>query len=446
MRLILPLVLFLLALPARAAERPTPMPSLREQAELQQQWLQQRLERQLPQLLRKHGIALWIVIAREYNEDPVFFSLAGPTTFSARRRTIYVFHDRGPKEGVERLALGGSSQGGLYTPYRAPAGEGRELGGDSQWQLLRRLVEERKPRTIVVDISNDLAFSDGLSAGERELLERALGPEYASRLVHAELLPLELIDLRLPEMLPYYRRMMEHVHWILDRALSREVITPGQTTTHDLAWWLREETRRLGFGTWFHPSVAVQRPGRAGHDFLSEEKPTVIEPGDVLWVDYGLTAMGLATDTQHVGYVLRPGESEPPPGLKRALQDAQRLQDLMTARLRPGRTGNEVLQDALAAMKAEGLKGAIYSHPIGAHGHGAGPIIGLWDQQKPIPGRGDVKVLPSTWFSIELSVHTPVPEWGGAEVFIGMEEDAAIDENGRLTWVLGRQARFHLVR
>jgi hypothetical protein len=428
------------------AQTPKPLPSMREQAALQQQWLKLRLDRVLPALMRKHGVAMWLVICREYNEDPVFFSLVSPTVFAARRRTIFVFFDRGEEKGIERLALGGGSNGGLYTVYRDPEVEGREIYGEGQWVLLKKLIEERRPSTIALNISHTHAFSDGLSAGEREKLESTLGPEYLKRIVRAENLALEYVSIRLPEMLPVYRQMMETVHSLIGRAFSNEVITPGKTTDQDVIWWLRQQVNNLGMGSWFHPSVRVQKPSKTGVNLLAEQAPVVIERGDVLHVDFGFTAMRLATDTQHMGYVLREDEREAPAGVKQALANANRLQDLLLERMKPGRSGNEVLLDTLAAMRAARINGSIYTHPIGDHGHGAGPLIGLWDRQQGVPGRGDVLLLPGTWFSIELSATTPVPEWGGKELWVGAEEDAVIDESGKVSWVLKRQTEFHLVR
>lgn len=430
-----------------AASLPEPLPPLREQHRIRQEWLKLRLERVLPTLMRRHGVAMWLVVCREYNEDPVFFSLVSPSVMAARRRTILVFHDRGAEQGVERLALGGGSNGGLYTVYRDPELEGRELWGQGQWLLLRKLIDERRPATIAVNMSHTHAFSDGLSASERETLEAALGP-WTSRLVRAENLPLEYVSIRLPEMLPYYEQLQQIAHSLIARAFSSEVITPGQTTTEDVVWWLRQTVNQLGLGEWFPPSVSVQRQGMGPREFTAtaERQPVIIERGDHLHTDFGIHAMGLATDTQHVGYVLRPGETGPPEGLARALQSSNSLQDIVLERMRPGRTGNEVLADALAAMKAQGIEGSVYSHPIGDHGHGAGPLIGLWDRQQGVPGRGDVTLLPSTWFSIELQTTTPVPEWGGQGVRSAQEEDALLDEAGRIRWVLSRQTRYHLVR
>jgi Xaa-Pro aminopeptidase len=432
------------AAPPRAAvAMPPPLPPLREQDRIRQEWLKTRLDDVLPALMRKHGVEMWLVVCREYNEDPVFFSLVAPSVMAARRRTILVFHDRGGT--VDRLALGGGGSAGLYQVYRDPDVEGRELWGQGQWALLRKLVDERKPRNIAVNVSHTHAFSDGLSAGEWEQLAGALGP-WTSRVVRAEGLAHDYIAVRVPDMLPTFRQLMAISHALIARAFSSEVIKPGVTTTDDVAWWLRQQVNDMGLGEWFPPSVSVQRPGKGAASVIADRAAVVIQRGDHLHTDFGIHAMGLATDTQHVGYVLKAGETDAPEGLRRALLNSNRLQDIVLERMKPGRTGNEVLADALAAMKAAGITGTVYSHPVGDHGHGAGPLIGLWDRQQGVPGRGDVPILPSTWFSIELEARTAVPEWNGQEVRSAQEEDVAIDAGGAVSWVRERQTRYHLVR
>ncbi len=432
----------------QAAPSTRPLGTLREQATLQQQWLEYRLDSVLPRLMRQNGVDMWVVAMREYNEDPVFWSLVSPTTMFARRRTIYVFTDRGPQRGIERLALGGGSQGGVYEAYVArdtidpSIGRRPELVGQGQWDLLARLVSERDPTTIAVDISHTHAFSDGLSAGEWEQLSRALPSRYLARVVRSERLPLDYQAIRAPGMLPVYRRMMEVVWAIIDTAFSNQVITPGKTTTDDVVWWMRQRVNDLGLGTWFHTDVDAQRRGQD----LSTAETVVIQRGDVLHCDFGITALGLNTDTQHMGYVLRDGEQDVPQGLKRALLNSNRLQDVLLAEMHPGRTGNQVLSSALSAMRAQGINGTIYTHPIGDRGHGAGPLIGLWDHQEGVPGRGDVPLLSSTWFSIELQATTPVPEWGGQAVRSAQEEDAELGADGAMRWILRRQTAFHIVR
>lgn len=440
--------LVLAVAPVQAQERP--FGTQREQAAVRQEWLRLRLERVLPRLMREHGADMWIVPVREYNEDPVFHSLVSPTTMAARRRTIYVFHDPGDGRPVERIAIGGTSQGDLYTVVRDPdaitgtAGtqqRAAEPFGPEQWKLLTTVVRERDPATIAINVSHTHAFSDGLTLGEWEGMREALGPDYASRVVRRELLPLEYIEERLPEMLPAYRDMMEVVHDIIATAFSERVVTPGTTTTDDVVWWLRQRVTDLGLGTWFQPSVDVQRQGGTG----GEASP-VIRRGDVLHLDFGISVLGLNTDTQHMGYVLRDGETEPPAGLVHALSRANRLQDLLLEEMEPGRSGNQVLGSTLERMRAEGIDGTVYTHPIGDHGHGAGPLIGLWDRQQGVVGRGEVRLRPDTWFSIELQATTAVPEWDGQPVRMALEEEAFLDSDGRRSWVLRRQELFHLVR
>jgi Xaa-Pro aminopeptidase len=447
------LALFLLlalgALPVVAQDASRPFGPLRAQAQLQQAWFRLRLERILPRLLREHEVDCWVVPMREYNEDPVFRAIVAPTTFAARRRTIYVFCDRGT-EGVERLALGGTSQGGLYAVKRSMRAVGEvgapgvqaELWGDEQWELLREVLEERIPGRIAINSSQTFAFADGLTAAESEAMRARLGPLLGSRLVSVEALPIDLLSARLPEEEAVYRRMQQLVWDLTQRMFSAEVITPGVTRTSDLVWWWRQQVNDLGLTTWFQPSISIQRRGSTAGDLGDDP---VIVAGDLLHCDVGIVALGLHTDTQHNAYVLRPGETAAPAGLVAALGRANRLQDLLFEEMAPGRTGNEILAATRRRMSAEGLDGTVYTHPIGLHGHGAGPLIGRWDGQEGIPGRGDYPVRPGTWYSSELQVTSPVPEWGGQPVRMAQEEDFSFGSDGRARWFFQRQSHLFLV-
>ncbi len=423
-----------------------PFGTLREQARTQQAWLRERLEKNLPFLMRKHAVDMWVVAMREYNEDPVFRALVSPTTFAARRRTILIFHDRGPEQGVERIALGGTSQGGVYEAVRAtneaPDGRAAELWGKDQWDLFARMVRDRDPSRIAVNISHDHNFADGLSAGEWEQMRDALGAGLESRVVREPLLAIDYLAMRVPSMTPVYRKLQAIVHEIIATAFSEVVIVPGETTTDDVVWWMRQRVHDLGLDTWFQPSVSVQRRGVS----MADVQAPAIERGDVLHCDFGIFALGLATDTQHMGYVLHEGETEPPPGLHQALLNGNRLQDILMQEIKVGQSGNQILATVLDRMRAEGLNGTMYTHPIGDHGHGAGPLIGLWDYQTGVPGRGDPPVIPGMWFSTELQVTTPVAEWGGQPVRMALEEEAEVTIEGDVRWVMRRQTELHLVR
>jgi hypothetical protein len=435
-----------------------PFGSLRELSAQQQAWLKKRLDTFLPALMRKHGIDMWVVPMREYAEDPVFKAIVAPDTFAARRRTIYVFFDKCAADAappaaacIERIALGGSSQGGVFEARRSTQkaagdvgrGQQAELWGDEQWQALKTVIEERSPRVIGIDRSTVFAFSDGLTSGELQGMTAALGEKWTSTFRNAEGLPLELIASRLPEEEAFFTKMTELVWSMTQEMFSAKTITPGKTKTSDLVWWWRQRVNDLGLDTWFQPSISVQRMGKTEADLGADP---VIERGDVLHCDVGITVARLNTDTQHNAYVLREGETDAPEGIRRALASANALQDIVVSELRPGRSGNEILVASLARMKQQGIDGTVYSHPIGLHGHGAGPLIGLWDYQNGVPGRGDAKVIPSMWYSIELQATTPVREWNGQRVRMAQEEDVIIDASGKVRWALRRQDTLFLVR
>jgi Xaa-Pro aminopeptidase len=443
--------------PGALPQADRPFGTLREQAAMQQTWLKKRLDTVLPALMRKHGIDFWVVPMREYNEDPVFSSITAPETFAARRRTIYVFFDTCAAAGtppstacVERIALGGTSQGGVFDARTsakavtaAVGGRQAELWGDEQWLLLKEVVEARKPKVIGIDRSTTFAFSDGLSSGELKGMTDALGMTWASKFRDAERLPLDLIASRLPEEDAFFEKMTALVWRMTEAMFSDRVIVAGTTRTSDLVWWWRQRTNDQGLGTWFQPSVNVQRKG-ADAKQLGDDP--VIQPGDVLHCDVGITVARLNTDTQHLAYVLRPGETDAPAGLKQALANANAMQDFAMEEIRPGRTGNEILGAVLGRMKARGINGTMYSHPIGMNGHGAGPLIGLWDYQDGVVGRGEARVIPSMWFSIELQATTAVPEWGGQPVQMAQEEDMMVGADGKTRWARQRQDRLFLVR
>ncbi len=452
-----------LPLPAAAQVAPGAVPpaerpfgTLREQAALQQAWLKKRLDTFLPALLRKHGVDLWVVPMREYNEDPVFSSITAPDTFYARRRTIYVFFDKCAAAGapvaascVERIALGGTSQGGVFEPRSsmktvtaAVGGRQAELWGDEQWMALKQVIEERKPKVIGINRSKTFAFNDGLSSGELQGMSEALGAAWAAKFRDAGNLPLDLIASRLPEEEAFFEKMTALVWQMTQTMFSEKVIVPGTTRASDLVWWWRQRTNDQGLGTWFQPSIEVQRKGASGEQLGADP---VIQPGDVLHCDVGITVARLNTDTQHMAYVLRAGETDAPAGLKQALANSNAMQTFAMEETRPGRTGNEILASVRQRMKAAGIDGTMYTHPIGMNGHGAGPLIGLWDYQDGVPDRGEARVIPSMWFSIELQATTPVPEWGGQPVRMAQEEDMVVGSDGKTRWGLTRQDRLFLV-
>ena len=430
--LVLLLILSGLAPLAAAGEIPAVL-DLKEQAAVYDGWLTVRLEKILPELMRREKIDMWLVICREYNEDPVYLSMVPFASLSARRLTMLVMCDRGGDKGVERFSVNRYGIGRLFpTVWKG--------GEEDQWQALAKAVKERNPQRIGIDESDVFAFGDGLSASLKQRLVQALGPEYAKRLVGAERLAVGWLERRLPEEIEVYDRICSVAHAVIAEAFSAAVITPGVTTAADVEWWIWEKFRALGQTTWFNPGISVQRPKTSPF----KDSP-VIHPGDLLHCDIGINYLRLNTDTQQHAYVLMPGETDAPKGLKDALVKGNRLQDILLGEMKEGLTGNQILAAALKRAKDEGLRPSIYTHPLGVHGHAAGPTIGLWDKQGGVPGDGDYPLYPDTVFSIELNVVDAVAEWGGQDVQIALEQDAVFTRAG-VRFLDRRQTELILVR
>jgi Xaa-Pro aminopeptidase len=406
---------------------------LKDQAAVYDRWLDARLEKLLPELMRREKLDMWLVICEEYNEDPVYLSLVPFTSLSARRLTMLVMFDRGGEKGVERFSVNRYGIGRLF-PTLWKADE------EDQWQALARAVKERDPKRIGIDESDIFAFGDGLSASKKARLVQALGPEFAKRLVSAERLAVGWLERRLPEEIEVYHHICAVAHAIIREAFSSTVITPGITATADVEWWIWEKFRALGQTTWFHPGISLQRPKSSPF----KDSP-VIHPGDLLHCDIGIDYLRLNTDTQQLAYVLRPGEADAPPGLKAALAQGNRLQDILLEEMKEGRTGNQILAAALKRARDEGLRPSIYTHPLGVHGHAAGPTIGLWDRQGGVPGPGDYPLFADTVFSIELNVLAAVAEWDDQDVQIALEQDAAVTRSGKV-FLDKRQTELILVK
>lgn len=404
----------------------------REQAPLVRSWLEKRFDTILPEAMREEEIDMWIIISREYNDDPLFRSLSPFTTYSSRRRTILVFHDRGERQGVEALSVGRFDYDGVYTVV--------PTHNEKQFEGLRELVKERNPRRIGINVSERWNHADGLTATQRDTLFAAL-EGYTDRIVSAEMLAVRWLETRLPEETSAYRHIMRVAHSVIGRAFSNEVIVPGVTTAADVQWWMRQQVAEYGLDQWFHPSVNIQRKGVEGR-FSGD---SVIQRGDMLHTDFGIQYIGFATDTQHNAYVLRPDEAEPPAGLTAGLRASKRLQDITLAEARVGRISNEALAASLEQARNENLDASVYWHSIGYHGHAAGAPLGMTDYQEGVPVRGEIPFRPNTWHSVELKVTHPVPEWDNQPVTFAMEEEALLTNDG-WEWILGRQESFYLIR
>jgi Xaa-Pro aminopeptidase len=403
--------------------------------------IEERLDTLLPGLMRESGIDMWLVIAREYNDDPVFMSLVPKPRFTARRTTILVFFDRGER-GVERLTVSRYPLGSLYEA----AWEGDNLS--AQWARLGEVVRERNPQRIAINTSDTWSVADGLSHSLYGKLMSAIGTKFRERVTSSESLVVRWMETRTEAEVEVWQRAVAIARETIASAFSSEVITPGVTTVGDVAWFIRTRFEEEGLDPWFHPDVNRQWQGADFDEnapFLGDgSKDGIIRRGDVLHTDVGLCYLGLCTDTQEMGYVLKLGESEPPKGLLEAMRTGNRWQDALTAEFVTGRTGNEILAAAQDSLEKLGIQHAIYTHPLGVYGHAPGPTIGMWDNQGPTIGRGDWPLYPMTGYAIEGNVVERVPEWNNQRVQMKLEQSALFDGK-TVQYLAERQKALHVV-
>jgi hypothetical protein len=360
---------------------------------------------------------------------------------SARRRTILILN-LGEDGVLERLTLDRYGHGDYYEAAWDPNRE-------EQYACLSRIVKERDPRVIGINVADDSAFGDGLTHSEYERLAAALGESLMNRAQGASRLAIGWLERRSEAERTVYPGIVEIGHAIIAEAFSSRTIQPGITTTDDVVWWMRQKMLDLGLRAWFQPTVDIQADGQgflmpgASHTEIAARRNLIL-PGDLLHCDMGFYYLGLATDQQQNAYVLRPGEQDAPESLRTALAEGNRLQDILAGAMVADRTGNEILRAALEQARTEGLSPSIYTHPLGYHGHGAGPTIGLWDRQGGVPGGGDYALFEDTVYAIELNATKEVAEWNGQEVQMALEEDAVFS-GGKLQWLSGRQTTLHLI-
>lgn len=415
--------------------------TVREQARVVNELLSERLNNLLPSLMEKNGIDMWVVVSREYNEDPIIKTMLPAEWLYARRRTILVFYNNPKKKVYEKLAIArydvGTEVKASWDMVKFP----------NQWDALVDIINSHKPNKIALNTSVNFAHADGLDHTAYTEIMQKLPPAYKTKVVSAENLAIGWMETRTEHEMQIYPQLINATHKIIEEGFSEKVITPGLTTTDDVVWWFRQKIRDLGYDTWFHPSVSIQRNDVQVFDhlnnFSARAAPDVILPGDLLHVDIGITYLRLNTDIQEHAYILKPGETTAPNSLKEAFAKANRLQDILTGQFKEGKTGNQILADALEQAKREGIQPSIYTHPIGYNGHAAGPTIGLWDQQNGVPGSGDFPMHYNTAYSIELNAASNIPEWN-KEVRMMLEEDGYFDEKG-FRFINERQKEIYLV-
>ena len=414
----------------------------RDRANLVDKILADRFDNVLPNLMYRTGIDMWVLISREYNEDPVMRTMLPATWLNARRRTILVFYWNESKNKLEKLAVSRYNIGDNIT-----SAWDKEQEPD-QWKALVKLIEERSPNKIALNYSEDFGIADGIVKTDYDAFMNELPEQYASKVVSAEPLAVGWIETRSPLEIQLFQELVGITHSIIKETFSDSVIKPGTTTTEDVIWFLRQKVTDLGLETWFHPTVDIQRANEKLEShltaFTNHNAAQVILPGDLIHCDFGISYLRLNTDCQQHAYILKEGESSAPQFLVDAFAKGNRLQDILTSNFATGKTGNEILETSLNQAKSEGLEPSIYTHPLGLYGHSAGTTIGMWDAQDGVAGSGDYKLFPNTVYAIELNTTVTLTEWN-KDIRIMLEEAGLWSSKG-FSYVNKRQEALILIK
>ena len=414
-----------------------------ERARVVDEILADRFDNLLPQLMKETDIDMWVVISREYNEDPVLRTMLPATWLNARRRTILLFYRNTASNTFEKLAVArynvGNTIKSAWDKEKEP----------SQWKRLMQLIEVRNPKNIGLNFSPDFNIADGLDKTDYDAFMEHLPKKLRSRVISAEPLAVRWIETRTEREMIIYNQLVNVTHGIIAEAFSEKVITPGITTTGQVEWWMRQKVTNMGLETWFHPTVDVQRAHNklVGHLYSFSDRPEdiVILPGDLIHCDFGITYLRLNTDCQELAYVLKPEEKDAPTFLKDGLKAGNQVQDFLVKNMQVGRSGNEILEKSLQEAKTAGLRPSIYTHPLGLYGHSAGTTIGMWDAQDGVAAAdGESYGLnANTVYAIELNTTITVPEWK-RDIRIMLEEAGFYGEDG-FRYVNGRQTKLLLI-
>ncbi|WP_299253210.1 M24 family metallopeptidase [uncultured Aquimarina sp.] len=391
----------------------------RERADIVDQILSDRFNNLLPKLMDRTDIDMWILISREYNEDPVLRTMLPAKWLNARRRTILVFYRDKEKNTIEHLAVArynvGKNIDSAWDKEKQP----------NQWKALMDIITKRDPKKIGINYSEHFGIVDGIVKTDYEEFIKELPENYQSRVTSAEKLAIGWIETRTEQEMELYKELVQTTHDIIAEAFSTKVIKPGTTTTDDVVWWLRQKVTDMGLKTWFHPTVDIQRAGEKleSHitSFSNRPDKKIIRKGDLIHCDFGITYLRLNTDCQQHAYILNNEEMVPPEFLTKAFSDGNRVQDIFTANFETGKTGNQILLKSLEEGRAEGLVPSIYTHPLGLYGHSSGTTLGMWDSQGGVPVNGDYPLYENTVYAIELNTTVTLTEWN-KDIRIMLEE------------------------
>ena len=420
-----------------------PILTLEEQTELYNQNLEWKIDNVLPEIMRREGLEMWLIICFENDTDPVYRTLTTRPGDNARRLSILIFHDG--KDGFKKLSAtwhGSYASGYMYENIFTD----RSNGAQGQFEALADYIRKADPENIGINYDNrvidDFTHVNGLSHFHYEKLYNALDEKYRKRLVSAKQVAIGWFETRTPWEVSFYKTMCKIAHELISEFYSTKVIVPDVTNRNDVRWWIVEKIRSMGLESWFFPSLDIIRSPQNVRKFGEDD---IIRRGDLLHCDVGIDYMGLTTDMQHLAYVCELNEDDAPQGMKDLYKKGLRFQQITMEEMVEGRTGNEILVKSLERGNAEGLQPWQYSHPVNYFGHGSGMTIGRTEEQEFLPGSGEHPLYNNTTYALEFNITGTVPEWNNAEVRMGFE-DNMIFINGKARLIDGYPANLYLVK
>jgi Xaa-Pro aminopeptidase len=399
----------------------------------------------LPRAMRNNNIDMWIVIDKGRGTEPLFQDFGESTS---NGNGILIFTDRGG-DRIERAALyrhrNMLAKSDIYDIFGRP-------------DDLKSLVETRNPKRIGVNMTTAKELfppegrhlGDGLSHTDYINLKKTLGEPYASRLVSAEKLISDFRSERVASEIVEFAKIADITRKLEEQALSNEVITPGKTTLQDVNWWLEEQVHALGLKRGWYFGAFISLPDGTEINELDR----VIQPGDVIQIDWSTGRNNFFTDMKRFAYVLKENETEVPPGIQNAFDESRKVRDLIQKNVRSGRTGREQLDNLKRlvvkagyvyteveyAREVKGIEVNIGMHATGNLGHDVG--AGLFEFY---PVRTAYEISPNSLISVEFIVFVPAAEWGGNKVPVRIEENALITEHG-IEWIHPPQNRILVIR
>jgi ketosteroid isomerase-like protein len=401
----------------------------------------EKMELHLQPAMQRAGVDMWIIMSREFNLDPML-QMFGDYGISGwyGHRNAYIFFDPGNGEPLERTLLGTHQSGRMREFFPTIIGYGEE----GLTPHLEEFVTARDPQRIAINRSRTVAMADGITVEMLAFLENAIGARYATRLVPAQDLIFDYISHRTPAELEIETDASVRTWHILRRAFSNEVVTPGRTRLMDIYGFILQEWQDQNLEFNFAPGITIYRRGVQGG--IDDTDNPVVEPGDLLHVDFGVRLMGLVTDQQHVAYVLRPGETEAPAGLQQLFEQSVVVGDLFVEELKAGNIGTDVKTVVEERATLEGIQSSVYGHTQGNWVHGAGArTVFDWPDRYGDFAREPVRA--NEFWSIEYSVRGEVPEWDNQVVGIPREEDAVVMPDGSgARFLVGPQLELWLIR